>query len=96
MRSAPWENKITLQTFHHLAKVEPRLYVPRIAPEKLLYIAAAEDPLTGTLDEHKAVVATARPGASFAVVRPNHLGTYFGAAFEETMAVQIRFLEEEF
>ena len=29
----PWENKITLQTFHHLAKVEPRLYLPRIPPK---------------------------------------------------------------
>jgi pimeloyl-ACP methyl ester carboxylesterase len=91
----PWENKITLQSFHHLAKVEPRLFVPRIAPEKLLYVAAAEDPITGALAEHKAVFATARPGAEFVVVEPHHLGTYWGEDFDRAMAVQIEFLKHK-
>src|SRR6201999_1545088 len=91
----PWENKFTLQSFYHLSKVEPRLYVPRIAPEKLLYIAAAEDPITGSLEEHKAIFATAQPGAEFAVVKPHHLGTYFGEAFDEAVAVQIEFLKRK-
>src|SRR5262245_20887664 len=71
----PWENKFTLQSFYHLARVEPRLYLPFIAPEKLLYIAAEQDPVTGTLETHRANLATVRPGAEFAVVKPDHLAT---------------------
>jgi dienelactone hydrolase len=91
----PWENKMTLQTFHHLSKVEPRLYVPQIAPEKLLYVAAEKDPLTGTLAEHRAAFATAQPGAEFVVVKPDHLSTYFGEPFEQSLAVQIEFLKRK-
>jgi uncharacterized protein len=91
----PWENKFTLQSFHHLSRVEPRLYVPNIVPEKLLYIAAAEDPITGSLEQHMAIFATAKLGAEFAVVQPHHLGTYFGEAFTDAMAVQIAFLKRK-
>jgi uncharacterized protein len=91
----PWENRFTLQSFYHLSRVEPRLYVPRIDPEKLFHIAAEEDPITGSLAEHKAVFATARPGAEFAVVRPHHLGTYFGDAFNNAMALQVEFLKRK-
>ncbi|WP_158930065.1 alpha/beta fold hydrolase [Acidisphaera sp. S103] len=91
----PWENKFTLQSFYHLSSVEPRLFVPRISPEKLLYVAAAEDPVTGSLEAHRAVFATAQQGAEFAVVRPHHLGTYFGEAFDEAMAVQVEFLKRK-
>jgi uncharacterized protein len=88
----PWENKLTLQSFYHLSRAEPRDYLPRIAPEKLLYIAAAEDPITGPLETHRAIFATAQPGAEFAVVKPDHLGTYFGQAFDGALSIQVDFL----
>jgi uncharacterized protein len=91
----PWENKLTLQSFYRLSRVEPRLYLPRIAPEKLLYVAASEDPITGSLETHRAAFATTQPGAEFAVVKPDHLGTYFGQAFDDSLSVQVDFLKRK-
>jgi uncharacterized protein len=91
----PWENKLTLQSFYHLSRIEPRLWIPMIAPEKLLYVAAEQDPITGPLEVHRAVFATAQPGAEFVVVKPDHLGTYFGEAFDDALKVQVDFLKRK-
>lgn len=92
----PWENHFTLQSFFHLTSVEPRNYLPKIDPTKLLYIAAEQDPITGTLEEHRVNFGTVRPGAEFAVVKPDHLATYHGKPFEEMIAVQVDFLRRKF
>jgi uncharacterized protein len=87
----PWENKMTLQSFYHLARVEPRDFVTKIkAPT--LYLAAAEDSLTGPLEMHQAVHAQAGKNVEFKVLRPHHLATYFGEAFEAAVAAQLEFL----
>jgi hypothetical protein len=91
----PWESEFALQSFYHLSSIEPRLHVPRIASEKLLYIAAESDPVTGTLAEQRAVFETAKQGGEFAIVKPDHLATYFGQPFEEANAVQIDFLKRK-
>jgi uncharacterized protein len=91
----PWENYITLQSFFHLSSVEPHNYLPKIDPTKLLYIAAEQDPITGTLEEHRVNFGTVKPGAEFAVVKPDHLATYHGKAFEEMIAVQVDFLKRK-
>ena len=88
----PWENKMTLQSFYYIAKVEPRDFISKIAPRPMLYLAAQEDPLTGPLEAHKEVFAKAGKNAEFKVLTPHHLATYFDDAFERSIGVQIEFL----
>ena len=91
----PWQNKITLQSFYHLARAEPRDLARKIK-QRALYIAAVEDPLTATVEDHRAVFETMGPNATFAVVEPDHLATYFGEPFERSVAVQLEFLRRVF
>ena len=88
----PWENKITLQSFYHIAKAEPRDFIAKFAPRPLLYIAAEIDLISGPLEVHKAVFERAGKNAEFAVVKPHHLATYFGEPFEASIGVQLDFL----
>jgi uncharacterized protein len=88
----PWENKITLQSFYYISKVEPRDFLSKIAPRHLLYLAAEQDPLTGPLEMHKRLFERTGANAEFAVVKPDHLATYYGNAFEESVAIQLDFL----
>ncbi len=89
----PWENKITLQSFHLIARSEPRNYIAAIAPRPMLYIAAEEDPITATVEQHKQTFALAGENAEFTVIKPDHLNSYFGEAFEANIAVQLEFLQ---
>lgn len=88
----PWENKLSLRSLYHLSKVEPRDHISKIAPRALLYIAAEQDPLTGPLEMHREVFSHTGANAEFAVVKPDHLATYFGEPFNATVAVQVEFL----
>ena len=89
-----WENKLSLQSLYHLARAEPRDFAPRITAP-LLYIAAEEDPITAPLEAQRAVFNTVPGNGEFAIVKPHHLGTYFGDAFEAAVAVQIDFLRRK-
>lgn len=89
----PWENRITLQSFPAIARAEPKNFLAGIAPRPTLYIAAEEDPITAPLEEHKKVFALAGKNAEFKVIKPDHLGSYFGEPFEAQVAVQIEFLQ---
>jgi hypothetical protein len=93
----PWENKITLQSFYQLARSEPQNFVQRLAPRHVLHLAAEHDPLTAPLETHRKVFeAGANPNAQFAVVKPDHLATYYGLAFEHSVGIQVNFLRERF
>ena len=88
----PWENRMTLQSFYHIARVEPRNHALKIhAPT--LYLTAAKDPLTAPVDEHRKVFATMGPNSAFKVLEPSHLATYFGEPFERAIGVQLDFLK---
>jgi uncharacterized protein len=91
----PWENKITLQSFYHLARAEPRDFIGRISPRPLLYLAAETDLISGPLELHKEVFGRTGENAEFKVLRPHHLATYFGEPFEENIAVQLEFLRRK-
>lgn len=88
----PWENKITLQSFYHIARAEPRDFLAKFAPRPLLYLAAEVDLISGPIEVHKAVFDRAGANAEFAVVKPHHLATYFGEPFEAAIGVQLEFL----
>lgn len=88
----PWENQITLQSFYHIAKAEPRDFIAKFSPRPLLYLAAEVDLISGPLEVQRAVFARAGENAEFAVLKPHHLATYFGKPFEENIEVQLKFL----
>ena len=90
--ATPWENKITLQSFYHIAKAEPKDFIVKIASRPLLYMAAEVDPLSGPLEVHKKVFGNAGENAEFVMVKPHHLATYFGGPFEASVGVQLEFL----
>ena len=92
----PWENNLTLQSFFFIARSEPKDFIGRIAPRHFLYLAAEQDPLTGPLEMHRKLFERAGANAEFAVLKPDHLATYFGDAFEASVAVQIGFLKRAF
>ncbi len=91
----PWENKMSLQSFYHIAKAEPRDFISKIAPRPLLNLAAEQDPLTGPPEGHRKVFGNAGENAEFAIVKPHHLATYFGDAFDASVAVQLDFLRRK-
>lgn len=88
-----WENKLSLHSLYHLAAAEPRAHIHKIVPRPLLYLAAEQDPLTAPLDEHRSVFAHTGENAEFAVVKPDHLATYFGDPFEASVTRQLDFLK---
>ena len=89
----PSDNLISLQSFYHISNVEPRHYVAKISPRSLLYLAAEVDPLTGPIENHKQIFAEAGEPKEFATLYPDHIATYFGNAFEASVAKQIEFLK---
>lgn len=46
-----WENKLTLQSFYHLARTEATEYISKIRVP-LLYVAAEDDIFSGTVEQH--------------------------------------------
>jgi alpha-beta hydrolase superfamily lysophospholipase len=89
----PSENLISLQSFYHISNVEPRDYITKISPRPLLYLAAEVDPLTGPIENHKHIFEKAGEPKEFVTLYPNHIATYFGEAFEASVAKQIDFLK---
>lgn len=87
----PWENRMTLQSFYHIARVEPQDHAAKITCPTL-YLAAAEDPLTAPLEIQRRTFERIGPNAEFKVLEPHHIATYFGEPFEKAVAVQLEFL----
>ena len=89
----PWENRISLRSLYYISRVEPNDYIRRISPRPCLHLAASEDVLTGTLDEHKAAFATGGEPKEFVQLPTHHVGNYFDG-FEANIKAQIAFLEK--
>ena len=85
---------ISLQSFYHISNIEPRDYITKISPRPLLYLAADVDPLTGPIENHKLIFDKAGEPKEFATLYPDHIATYFGEAFEKSVARQIEFLNK--
>lgn len=90
----PWENKMTLDSFYHIAKVEPRDHIHKISPRPLLYLAATTDAISGPLEMQKEVFARAGEPKEFVELYDHHVGNYFAASFEKNVEVQIDFLKK--
>ncbi|KAM0462238.1 hypothetical protein ACHAO4_001439 [Trichoderma viride] len=90
----PWENKITLRSLYDIGKVEPQDFIRRISPRPLLYLAAAEDVLTGPIEAHKKVFEQAGEPKQFVTLNNHHVANYFGNSFEENISAQLDFLEK--
>lgn len=93
-----WSKKITAQSFYHISRVEPEDYIHRIAPRPLLYLVAATDVLTGTVERHREMFARAGQPKEFGVIDEHHLATYMyeNKAFEDSAAKQISWVKAMF
>ncbi|KAG8533621.1 uncharacterized protein KY384_001361 [Bacidia gigantensis] len=88
----PWENKLTLESLYKISRVEPRDHIGKIAPRKLLYLAAREDPLSGPIGKQRECFERAGEPKRFVTLETDHVSCYFGEWFEKNIGVQIEFL----
>jgi fermentation-respiration switch protein FrsA (DUF1100 family) len=89
----PWENKMSLQSFHHIAKIEPRDRIYKIAPRPLLYLAAMTDVISGPYQVQQEVFARAGEPKEFVTLHDHHVANYFVDNFEKNVSAQIEFLK---
>lgn len=85
-----WENKMTSRAFILLAFYNPMSYAKKVkAP--ILLISGKQDSLV----PFSAVQKTAKrlPNCEFVVLESNHFEPYTGAIFEQSIKIQIDFLE---
>ena len=92
--NTPWENNITLSSFHSIAAVEPRDYISKIAPRALLYLVAVEDAISGPYEAQRECFERAGEPKEFVTMRDHHIGNYFGDSFEANVEKQIEFLDK--
>ncbi|KAF2098965.1 alpha/beta-hydrolase [Rhizodiscina lignyota] len=90
----PWENKLLLQSFYSIAKVEPQDHIYKIAPCAVLYLAAEEDEISGPLEMQKATFARAREPKQFVQLKDLHIENYKDHLFDTNAAAQIEFLKK--
>ena len=91
-----WENKITLQSFYHISRVEPQDWLVKVkAPRTFLYIAAAKENGVGNSKEfHRQVFERVGNGvARFVVARKSFFDCYAGRDADVVQA-QLEFLKE--
>lgn len=72
----PHVNKLSLQSFYHISKVEPQDYIHLIAPRPLLYSVAQIDGLTGPVEWHETVFERAGEPKQLQRMENEHLATY--------------------
>lgn len=93
----PWENKLTLQSLYHIARVEPEDWMAKLAPQQhkrpFLYLAAKTDALTGPAKNHKRVFERAAGPGNFIITGKDHVENYFDN-WTESMKIQVEFLRE--
>jgi uncharacterized protein len=89
----PWENTLSLRSLYCIQRSEPKDYMRRIHVP-CLHLAASEDVLTGTLEEHKVAFQTGNEPHEFVQLPSHHIDNYFDEAFEEGMKAQIAFLKK--
>ena len=89
-------NALTLQSFYHISRINPRDWIHRIAPRPVLYLAATVDGLTGPIENHREVFGQIPAGGvkEFYVMNYPHLSNYFGEAFEKNAEKQVKWLTE--
>jgi uncharacterized protein len=92
-RNEPMPNQLSLQSFYHISRIDPKEYISRISPRPLLYIAAEVDKLTGPIAMHKAIFETAKEPKEFVELKNHHLATYFGDTFKVNVAKQVDFMK---
>lgn len=97
----PWENKLTLQSLYHIARVEPEDWLAKLATQthrrSFLYLAAKSDVLTGPTKNHRRVFERSGSGlggpGKFIVTGKDHPDNYFDN-WAESVKIQLDFLRE--
>lgn len=90
----PWENKMSLQSFYAISKVEPQDHIRKIKCA-LLYLAAKEDEISGPIELERATFDKARAEQKhFGELEGLHIANYKGRPFDINVKAQIDFLQE--
>lgn len=90
----PWENQMSLESYYHVAKAEPRDHIYKIAPRPMLYLAATVDPISGPIEIQEETFARTGEPKEFVRLDDDHIANYFGESFTKNVEAQIRFLKE--
>jgi uncharacterized protein len=90
-----WENKVTLQSFYHISRVEPQDWLVKVkAPRTFLYIAAPREAGCGMTKEfHRQVFERVGNEAARFVVAKSFFDCY-AARDKEVLQAQLDFLRE--
>lgn len=90
----PWENRLSLESLHHISKVEPQDHIHKISPRPMLHLAATIDPLSGPLEAQKAAFERAKEPKQFVELKSDHLANYNSSLFDVNVQAQIDFLSK--
>lgn len=88
----PWENRMSLQSFYSISKVEPQDHIYKIAPRPLLYLAAKKDEISGPIELERATFERAGEPKQFVELDDLHIENYRGKLFDINVEAQIEFL----
>jgi cephalosporin-C deacetylase-like acetyl esterase len=89
-----WENRLTLGTLFQVAKYEPRAYIHRITPTPLLVIVAENDTSIPPASQIAAFESAKHPKTLHIMRGQSHHSCYKDEGFEESVTVQIQFLNK--
>ncbi|KAF2729388.1 alpha/beta-hydrolase [Polyplosphaeria fusca] len=95
-RGEEFLNQLSLQSFYHIAKCEPREFVHLLKGKPLLYLVAETDALTGPVDMHREVFERGGEwvGKEWVVMKDHHLLTYVGDTLVDNVRAQIEFVKK--
>ena len=75
-----------------MAKWEPTVWIPQIAPKPLLYVVAEQDKFISVARQRAAFEKVGEP-KQWISLDSEHLGTYMDEVFEVNVAKQIEWLQ---
>jgi fermentation-respiration switch protein FrsA (DUF1100 family) len=85
---------MTLQSLFKLVKNEPKAYIHRVAPTRLLMVVAEHDTTVLTSTQLEAYQLAREPKQLHLLRGYGHFDAYLGQAFELNIACQIDFLKK--
>jgi uncharacterized protein len=95
-RDEEFLNQLSLQSFYHIAKCEPKNYIEKLKGKPLLYLVAEWDALTGPVENHRKVFDQGGNwnGKQWVMLEDHHLKTYIGDTLVENVKVQVEFVQK--
>jgi fermentation-respiration switch protein FrsA (DUF1100 family) len=95
-RGLLWEKYAAIQSLLHSVGHEPRVVIKLISPRPLLVLIAENDATIQPQTQEEAFGEALEPKTLHIIRNAGHFDPYYGEAFEESMAVQLKFLKTIF